>query len=105
MTNRKKAIHAPKKKQRQALPLLPDLVVVIEERSAVRHRSIEDAVRAYKGQNVLIRDVSDIARGNNAYVSGKLVSYPVDGKYDFKVKGHRINLRLDYLMDMLVRKN
>jgi len=91
----------PRKKSNEKLP---HLTVVIEQGNAVRHRSIDEAFREYQGQNVLIRDSSWLAKRHNAYVSGTIVSPPVDGVYEFEINGKRVNLRCEYLIDMLVRE-
>ncbi len=70
----------------------------------MRHSCIEESLREYKGQNVLIKDCSWIARRQNVYVSGVITSTPVNGKYDFKIKGKKITLRCDYLADLLARE-
>lgn len=92
---------APRKKPREKLP---HLIVIIEQGNPVMHNSIEEAFREYKGQNVLIRDSSLVARRHNAYISGIIASLPIDGVYEFKTKGRTINLKREYLMDMLARE-
>ena len=96
-------IKQPRKKRSERLP---DLLVVIEQRNAVKHRNVEDVFRRYIGKEVLVRDANWIARGFNGYLSGRLASLPTNGTYELKTQGTaKLVLRCEYLMDMLVKKD
>jgi hypothetical protein len=100
MDKRKKALHAPIKKSTN----LPNLVYIIEQKSPIGYRSVEDALIENNGKEVLIRDASILARGINGYLAGVIASKPINGEYEFQTRRNKVLLKCYNLTDMLTRE-